>query len=175
MHTHVTLRPATLQDRDTVGALWLDLMQEHEAMEPLFVLADDAALRWRNDYPAWIEDGTRKFLLAEQNGEIIGFIQAHRHVEPPVYAATAEVYIDEIYLRTDSRGLGAGRLLLDAIRQWASEVGAERLRFRVLAKNDDGIKFWEREGARHLVSTYTIPVQPGAQKEIKKHVRKIGF
>ncbi len=171
----VTLRPAILKDRDAVGALWLNLMREHEAMEPLFVLAQDASLRWRNDFSTWIEDGTRKFMLAEQDGEIIGFIHAHRHLEPPVYVASPEVFVDEIYLRPESRGLGAGRLLLNAVRQWAEDLGAERLRFRVLAVNTNGIEFWERAGAKHLISTYVIPVQPGGQEEIKKHTRRIGF
>lgn len=173
--TDIILRPASLQDRDAVCALWMDLMKEHEAMEPLFVLAEDASLRWKNDYPAWIEDRTRKFLLAVYQQEIVGFIQAHRHVEPPIYAAAPEVYVDEIYLRPGLRGKGGGRLLLDAVKHWATEIGAVRLRFRVLAVNEDGIRFWEQAGATHLISTYTIPVESGEQQEIKKHIRRIGF
>ena len=169
------LRPATLQDLDAVCALWVNLMQEHEDLDPRFVMAQDAPKRWRNDYPAWIDDGTRRILLAEQQGLIVGFIQAHRHAEPPIFEEVPEVYIDEIYTIPGVRGQGVGRKLLDAILQWAGRLGARQLRLGVLTANKKGIKFWEAAGAHPFIGTYILPVESAGPGEAKKHTRRLGF
>jgi len=173
--SEINVRPAALNDREEAGALWMNLMREHEAMEPRFKLAADAALRWKNDFPLWIEDQTRRIMLAEEAGRIVGFIQAHRHVEPPVFEEVAEVYIDEIYTLPEVRGRGIGRLLLDNIKDWAGSVGARRLRFGVLTANSAGIRFWESEGAVQMGRIYTVSIQSESQIETGKPTRKLGF
>ena len=171
----IILRPASGRDVEVVCVLWLKLMREHEAMDTRFVLSHDADLRWKNDFPLWVDDQTRQIIVAEQEGRIIGFIQAHRRLEPPVFRAAPEIYIDEIYVLPDARGLGIGKQLLEHVRQWAAALGAERLRLRVLAANKNGMTFWEAEGASAIDLSYTIELESELQEEIKVRSGKLGF
>ena len=60
----VTYRPAVAADADILCGFWLALMREHEAMDPRLVLAEDAGIRWKNDYYHWLEDTTCKIMVA---------------------------------------------------------------------------------------------------------------
>ena len=171
----IVLREASTHDASAVCALWLDLMHEHEALDARFVLSEDAPLRWKNDFPLWVEDQTRMLLLAELSGELVGFIQAHRRLDPPIFKEKPEVFIDELYVVPSARKRGVGRLLLDAIRTWAREVGAAQLRLRVLSANSDGLAFWERHGARSMDIALTIELEVQAEKEKEHRSRKLGF
>ncbi|MFK7845270.1 MAG: GNAT family N-acetyltransferase [Rhodothermales bacterium] len=150
-------------------------MKEHEAMDTRFVLSDDADLRWKNDFPLWIDDLTRRIVVAELGGRIIGFIQAHRRLEPPVFRVSPEVYIDEIYVLPSIRDQGVGKQLLDYIKEWAEALGSDRIRLKVLAANQKGIAFWEREGAAPIDLAYTIELEPTHQEEKKVRTGKLGF
>lgn len=175
----IHLRKAEAQDVDAVCNLWMSLMREHEALDARFVLSDDAMQRWKNDYPLWIEDRTRKVLIAELAGDVVGYIQAHRRLEPPIFQEKPEVFIDEIYVMPDARKKRVGVQLLEVVRQWSSQVGASHIRFRVLAANQEGIAFWEQQGAQSMYVNYTIELATDAepvenlQKETRS--RKLGF
>ncbi len=171
----IVLRQAESGDVEVVSQLWMDLMQEHEALDLRFVLSDDAMLRWKNDYPLWVDDRTRKIILAEKGGQVIGFVQAHRRLEPPVFQEKPEVFIDELYVLPSSRSQGVGALLLGEVKKWAAQVGGERIRLRVLAANKPGISFWEREGAKSIDVTYTIELESARPDKKKTDSRKLGF
>lgn len=140
--------------------LWLGLMREHAALEPRFGVADDALHRWQNDFPYWLADDDRRLFVAEAGGELVGFATAQRWSPPPIYRASDEVYLDELYVLPAARGQGLGRQLLGAVRAWAETVGAGRLRLGVLAANAEGRAFWERQQARVLSLVYTIELEP---------------
>ncbi len=171
----ISLRAAIPADLEVLCKLWTNLMAEHEALDDRFECSEDAAQRWKNDFPIWLEDSTRQFIVTVLDKEIIGFVQAHRQTEPPIYKEVPEIYIDEIFVDDRFRSLGIGRALLEAVKKWAVEVGAERLRFCVLAANEAGALFWEREGAKPLAITYTIPLTITPSTEKKKRVGKLGF
>ena len=174
-HNNVALREAEQADTEVICRLWLALMQEHELLDQRFVLSEDAGIRWKNDLPMWLEDGTRKIVLAENAGNVVGFIQAHRRVEPPIFKEIPEVYIDEVYVVPSQRGHGVGRLLLDEIKDWAERGGAEIIRLRVLAENEAGKLFWERSGAQQMDVTYTLTLENKTENAKKKSFRKLGF
>ena len=170
-----TLRPAQRGDAAAVGDLWLALHREHEAMDDRYVLADDAAQRWRNDFLVWVDDRTHRLMLGCAGDEIVGFIHAYRHVDAPIYALAPEVYIDEIYVTPAHRRCGLGAALLASVREWGIEHGAEWIRLHTLAANEAGRRFWEKHGGRALSVVYTIPLESERRSPEKDPPRRIGF
>ncbi|NBB85108.1 MAG: GNAT family N-acetyltransferase [Bacteroidetes bacterium] len=171
-----TIRPARPSDVDAVAALWQSFLEEQTVVEQRVAMADDAVDRWRNDFPLWLQDSTRKFLVAEIDGTIAGFAHAHRWGPPPILAESAEVYIDDVYVAADFRGDGHGAALVDALRTWAESLNADRLRLGVLAENTTGRTFWEAQGAQPLALTYTIELDVSkASEDSPRSKRRIGF
>lgn len=169
------IREAVSEDIISVCGLWTMLVDEHQAMEARFVIAEDARERWLNDYPHWIEDELHCILVAESEGEIVGFIHAQCWEEPPIYATVPEVFIIEIYIEKSSRCKGIGAALVEELKQWSKGHLAERFRFGVLAVNAQGIAFWEALGAKSISIAYTIDLDIEKNTPSKKPERRIGF
>jgi GNAT superfamily N-acetyltransferase len=58
------------------------------------------------------------------------------------------IYLEDLYVRPDKRGRGAGRALLEHVARVARERGCGRLDWSVLNWNDPAIGFYRRLGAR---------------------------
>ncbi|MDQ7040695.1 MAG: GNAT family N-acetyltransferase [Rhodothermus sp.] len=154
----ITIRPARWDDAEALETLWWRLLEEQAALDPTFAPAADARRRWRNDFMLWVRDRMYRLLVAEHSRELIGFISAHQWSPPPIYRQELEVYINELYVLPGYRRQGIGAQLVAAVRAWAQEIGAVRLRLGVLAANREGLAFWERQQARPFSITLTIPL-----------------
>jgi len=64
------------------------------------------------------------YLVAERDGEILGFAYCNWFKPRPAYRYSAE---DSIYLANNARGEGLGSKLLDALSQSAESVGVRKL------------------------------------------------
>ncbi|WP_431273719.1 N-acetyltransferase family protein [Variovorax ureilyticus] len=64
------------------------------------------------------------YLVAERDGELLGFAYCNWFKPRPAYRFSAE---DSIYLADDARGQGLGSKLLDALSQAAEAVGVRKL------------------------------------------------
>ena len=160
--SHPDVRRARPTDQDTVGDLWVQLLDEQDELEERFGIADDARDRWDNDYPLWLDD------------EIAGFATAHRWGPPPIYEESSEVYLDELYVRPEDRREGLGTQLVEAVRNWSDQVGAERIRLNLLSANEDARDFWAAQDATPLTLTFTIE-RTGGEEGDDEGSKKIGF
>ncbi len=156
-----TIRRATPADRDAAVALWEQLQDEHEALDPRVRRSPSARDRWATDFDVWVRSDAHRVFVAEAgpSGEVVGLVTAHPYWPAPVYVEELEVYVTELVVHADWRGRGVGRMLLDAVRTWAEQTGAARVRAGVLAANAAGRRFWEREGAEDLFVTVTLEPQ----------------
>jgi GNAT superfamily N-acetyltransferase len=171
----VTIRPAQSQDRDLVAECWLEFLNEQTTLDERFRLSADALSRWTNDFPFWLSDSTRTLLVAEEDGEIQGFVTAHEWSPPPIYEDSFEVYVNEIYVRPEYRGRGFGRSLLDEVAKWAGSRGARRLRLSMLAANEGARAFWKSRQASDFSVTLTIDLEQPETAQPAAKRGKIGF
>ena len=149
MKSHeISVRAATLGDRLAVEGLWLELLREEAVVDSRFRPSDDAAERWRADYPVWLQDTTRLLAIAEADGEVLGFISAHLWGPEPILEQVVEVFVEYLYVRSEGRRQGVGSALVHAVSQWASPLGAVRMRLRALALSEDADAFWRARGAQ---------------------------
>lgn len=152
------------------------LLKEHAEIEPRFGVADDALERWSNDFEHWLSDDAYRIFVAEQAGEIVGFITACMWQPLPIYAPVEEVSINELYVVPEVRGRGMGRQLVAAVDAWAETLSIGRLRIGVLAANTEGRAFWAHLDATPFLLTLTIEREFSESNESPgKKKTKLGF
>ncbi|PEN12805.1 GNAT family N-acetyltransferase [Longibacter salinarum] len=172
---YADVRRALKTDRDAVTELWINFLDEQAETDDRLDVSEDAEERWKNDFPAWLEDETRRVYVVEADGDVVGFATAHRTAPPPIYESRGEVYLDEIYVQPDYRRAGRGKQLVEAVVAWSDRVHAERIRLSVLDLNRGARDFWEAQDAVAFSQTYTIEREVAEDAKDDEGTKKIGF
>lgn len=137
--TEISLRPARREDVPVVARLIRDLAEYERLAHECF--ADASALEEHLF-------GTRPFvevILAEVDGAPAGFALFFHSYS--TFLTKPGLYLEDLYVVPERRGLGLGRRLLGELARLAVERGCGRLEWSVLKWNAPAIGFYERLGA----------------------------
>lgn len=149
--TPFTLRPAGPDDAGTIATLIGELAVyerlAHEAAPDVDrlkrYLSPDASPR--------IEA-----ILAEVDGEAVGFALFFQNYS--TFLTRWGIYLEDIYVRPESRGKGIGKALLKRVAQIAVERECGRLEWSVLDWNESAIQFYRSLGAKPMDEWTTMRV-----------------
>ena len=84
-------------------------------------------------------------LVAEEGDEPVGF--ALWFLNFSTWEGVHGIYLEDLFVRPEHRGSGAGRALLTALARIAQERGYARMEWSVLSWNEPAIGFYRRIGA----------------------------
>lgn len=157
-----------------MGRLWSALVASQAEIDDRFTASDDARERWDNDFPQWLQSESRKLFVAEDEESVCGFATVERWNPPPVYRDRPGVYLGEIFVDSAYRRRGHGRSLIDAAREWGRTIGAHELRAGVLARNEEGCRFWQQVGGEEIAKTFAMVLEPSRDTADTSR-RRIGF
>jgi GNAT superfamily N-acetyltransferase len=93
--------------------------------------------------------GPRRYfetLICSRDGAAIGF--ALYFFTYSTFVARPTLYLEDLFVRPDERGQGAGKALLAALGRIAVRRGCGRMEWTVLDWNRPAIRFYERLGAQ---------------------------
>jgi GNAT superfamily N-acetyltransferase len=124
---------------------------------------DDAA-RQRLAADAVAEPPRFHVLLAEVDGVVVGY--AFYFFTYSTMLARPTLYLEDIYVRPEWRGQGAGIGLFRACARVAVESGCGRMDWQVLSWNEPSIRFYERLGARHLTDWFPFRLEADALRVV---------
>ncbi len=136
MTKQVTIRNALMTDVDAVFAL--DLMN----------VTEDKPAYWHGIFDRYVTTGRAGgfFLVAEINGQVIGFIvgevRAWEFGSPPVG------WVFALGVSPDSRELGVGELMLKEMCQRLKKAGVTTVRTMVDRENKLTLSFFRSQGLR---------------------------
>lgn len=139
------LREATAEDMPRIEPLWRDLYQHQFEHGMLLRLPEGA-------YDAWLKSITpflgrfAHVVVAEQRGEIIGFVAGRVRTLPPYFGSTTIGAISEVFISESHRSSGIGRRLLSFALEWFEAQGITRVELQVVAGNPDAIRFYRQLG-----------------------------
>lgn len=87
-------------------------------------------------------------VIAEADGEPVGFALFFQNYS--TFLAQPGIYLEDLYVRPEARGRGAGRALLAHLARLARERGCGRLEWWVLDWNEAAIRFYRSLGAQPM-------------------------
>jgi GNAT superfamily N-acetyltransferase len=98
-------------------------------------------------------------LIAERGGRAVAF--ALYFTTFSTFLCKPGLYLEDLFVESDSRGLGIGKALLGRLAAIATERGCGRFEWRVLDWNEPSIRFYESLGAT-LMPTWILVRMTGS-------------
>jgi ribosomal protein S18 acetylase RimI-like enzyme len=149
------IRPGRREDAADAARLWMQSAEEHTAHDPIYATAPGAERVMRR-FLADLVGRSHSFLfVAEFAGRIVGFVSGELREGSPTFQAKTWASVDDVFVEPDYRNIGVGRALLESVRTWAKERGADGVSLQVAAANERGRKFYEGLGFREI-SVYEV-------------------
>jgi N-acetyltransferase len=109
----------------------------------------------RSKYERWLEDPDTFFVIAEADGDPVGYACVTLGM-PYASWATGDrlAELETLSVSADQRGKGIGASLLKAVWQRLAELGVEEMAITTTATNVDAQRFYEREGFGQRFAVY---------------------
>jgi GNAT superfamily N-acetyltransferase len=136
----LTIRPGTARDVPVI----LDLIRGLAEYERLLHQVEATAANIRRH-----GFGSRPYfatLICRRAGRPVGF--ALYFFTYSTFLGRPSLYLEDLFVRPEERGNGAGKALLQALARIAAARGCGRMEWAVLDWNRPAIRFYKRLGAR---------------------------
>lgn len=138
----IAIRSATVEDTPLILSFIRELAEYEKLSHE--VVATEEALR----ASLFGERPFAEVLLAFVGGEPLGFALFFHNFS--TFLGKPGIYLEDLYVRPEHRGTGAGRALLVRLARLAVERGCGRLEWWVLDWNEPAVGFYNRIGARAM-------------------------
>ena len=132
--TKFEIRRAAPCDVDVLVGLRLEMRRERETV-PLTIPEDEFALLLKKYFTQAVNDGSFVSFIAWDGDTAAGCSGLSLMALPPSYGDLSgkKGYITNMYTRTEYRGQGLARKLLDELKRYAVEVGCSSLELNASA------------------------------------------
>jgi len=135
----VVVRPAALADAPLIHALIRELAEYERLLhEARATKADVVAVLFGANPRAFCD-------IVEADGAPVGFALWFYNVS--TFEGRHGIYLEDLFVRPEARGLGAGKALLRRLAERCGEEGLARLEWSVLNWNEPAIGFYDSLGA----------------------------
>jgi len=145
MNQNWSIRPAAVADSEVI----FGLIGELAAFEHL----EHELKMERSTLQLWLETGEIGCLLAEVDGECVGF--ALYYFTYSTFRGRRGIFLEDLYVRPACRKQGIGRAFFKELADLALDLDCLRLDWLVLNWNENGIKFYQSLGGR-AVDDWTL-------------------
>ena len=135
----LTIRPATAADAAVIHGFIRDLAEYEKLLHEVEASQADIAAMLFGDNPRAFCD------IAELDGAPVGFALWFYNLS--TFTGRHGIYLEDLYVRPETRGHGAGKALLANLARRCVEEGLTRLEWAVLDWNAPSIAFYDSLGA----------------------------
>ena len=157
-YSRLVIREADATDRPSLDQMQMELQQYFAEIdsthESLAYQNLAAAHQYMQKMLDDVDNMQGKILVAEKDGEIIGFVQGviieHNKGDDKIYDLShlpgKEGWIGLLYVKPEYRGHKIGQKLLDKIKDYFTNSRCTSIRLLVLADNTNAIKVYQKNG-----------------------------
>lgn len=161
-----SIRPCVADDSTALASLVRELAV-YEKLEQ-FALAEPEDFRAHLFGPRPVAEA----ILAEVEGRAVGF--ALFFTTFSTFRGQPSLFLEDLYVRPESRGLGMGKALIGAVAKRAVDRGCGRLEWSVLDWNAPAIAFYTAVGARPLDEWTVYRLDDAALARLARSVTQDG-
>ena len=145
----VSVRPAVPGDVEAVARLVERLKILNEELDQHFKVVDNLRDVAREYVRATLESDNAFILVAEEDGEVVGFIRVEV-VDRLFYKPRLKAVITDLYVSPRARGRRIGALLLEKASEEARKRGARIISAVYPMNNEIARRFYSRMGFKRL-------------------------
>jgi phosphinothricin acetyltransferase len=136
---NLAARPATPADAERIAQIYNEGIEDRLG-------TFETRLRSTDDVRAWF-DGVHPIVVVEAAGEIIAFASTSNYRTRECYAGIAEF---SVYVARSARGMGAGRVAMDALIAAVGTTKIWKLVSRIFVENSASRKLMASVGFREV-------------------------
>jgi ribosomal protein S18 acetylase RimI-like enzyme len=151
--TKVVIRTATRRDVPAIVKLWEELMDFHQARDPLFTRARNGSRLFAKFVEENIRNDAACVLVATVDGKIVGYCQGMLEQHPPALAKPQYGQILDFLVTADCRRAGIGEQMFEALCDWFRAEGIRRIEVRHSTANESAARFWPKMGFTPYLQT----------------------
>jgi GNAT superfamily N-acetyltransferase len=155
MDTDFTIRAGRKDDAAEAARLWMRSAEEHTVHDRIYETAPGAEKTMRRFLADVANSGYSFLFVAAAEDRTVGFISGELRQGSPTFLPRTWASVDDVFVEPEYRNRGMGRALLQSVRDWAQERGADGISLQVAAANARGRKFYEDLGFREI-SVYQV-------------------
>jgi ribosomal protein S18 acetylase RimI-like enzyme len=142
------IRDGRLEDRQEIYNLWKEAVDYNNSISDIDLEADDeAAELYMKYFETYVKSESKKALVAEDNGRIVGYILGGIPKKSPIRWVSHCAYMGGISVAPHRRQKGIGSKLLNEFSLWAKEKGMNSMMVNVVSEN---LTFFEKQGFKTL-------------------------
>jgi len=144
----MTIRPACSEDAEAITRTLLASAEHHARLDPERYFVPEAEIlltRYGDRLRSSDVTPARIMLVAEHDGEVVGFIEATLDVsQDPMHKNLRFCHVGEIAVLDSHRSKGIGTRLLGAVEDWGRRQGADFTSLEYLASNTRAGAFYQK-------------------------------
>jgi ribosomal protein S18 acetylase RimI-like enzyme len=144
----VVIREAAAEDYDVLCDLFDKVGAHHRDNLPHIFQVPSGPVWEQEYYRGLLTDEDVGLFVAQVNKRVVGFVHAFIRDTPttPILVPRRYAIVDSLGVKSDFRGGGIGRMLMDRIDEWATVKGAVTIELNVYEFNRDAISFYRKLG-----------------------------
>lgn len=150
---------------DEVAELWKSLVRHHYAVGPSIsrvgepIGPERSWLARRRQYATWSREPGWLLLVAERDGEVVGYAAARITPSASAWDFGDRVgRLETLAVAPADRSHGLGTAIVNEVRRHWRDAGVRAATVTVIAGNDDALRFYERLGTVEFSRTAVFPV-----------------
>jgi phosphinothricin acetyltransferase len=136
----VSIRPGEPADAGAIAAIYNEGIADR-------VATFETRPRGPEEVLGWTGNGAAPLLVAEADGQVLGWARAGDYSDRCVYEGVREY---AVYVARDARGRGVGRVLLDALIAVSEQRGSYKLISRIFPENTASLNLARACGFREV-------------------------
>lgn len=146
--SQITIRQAELEDVENLYVLFSPVDQMHREAHPEIFKQADYPEDIKDYYRACIRDQRSVIIMAMLENKVIGGVICSLETAPeiPILVPRTTACIENITVSHSYRKKGVGRMLVEAIQDWAYQWGATAIELKVWEFNQDAAMFYYELG-----------------------------
>jgi ribosomal protein S18 acetylase RimI-like enzyme len=152
----ITIRTATIEDIPQLQALHVHLHKDNAAYDTLLDLDWPTDKRGLAYFTKVIQDNTSVVYIAENDGEMVGYLAGgHKDIN---YRKTTMAEIYSMVVAPSFQSNGVGEKLVNEFKSWAKTHEYGKVYVNVYFSNERGIAFYKRCGLMPIDMSLEVDV-----------------